>query len=213
MYFYLSINGFLDHAYNFFVIPFLRLLFFVGTLLLAMWLIWILLKKLLKFKTLQSNNELLQENEQLLRDKQEWEKEKDKLNKKIDSLKNELLKQEIAYAQQNTPQMLNVGNLKVKSDHILYIVPQSLELGENGNARIKVIHYTDSPQADMVYSTFDEILEKLPGNFMLINKNQLINLCEIHKIQGLEVFLNNVKTPFYVSEQKKEEFDSRMENL
>ena len=58
--------------------------------------------------------------------------------------------------------MLNVGNLKVKSDHILYIVPQSLELGENGNARIKVIHYTDSPQADMVYSTFDEILEKLP---------------------------------------------------
>ena len=213
MYFYLSMNGFLENVYNLFVIPFLRLLFFVGTLLVAIWLVWILMKRILRIKNIQSRNELQQENEKLYHDKQELEKEQSQLNKKIDKLKNELLKQEIAWSKQGTSQLLNVGNLKIKSDRILYIIPQSMEKGDNGNARIKVIHYTDSTQTDIVYSNFDEILEKLPGNFMLINKNQLINLREIHKIQGLEVYLKGLKTAFYVSAQKKEEFDLRMENL
>lgn len=110
-------------------------------------------------------------------------------------------------------QLLNIGTLKVKCDHIAYIVPQSLEQGDGGNARIKIIHYTDSSVTDSVYSNFDSILEQLSGDFMLINKNQIINLKEIHKIQGLEVYLKNVKSPFYVSETKKEELDIRLARM
>ena len=113
----------------------------------------------------------------------------------------------------HTSQLLNIGNLKIKSDKISFIVPQSYEQEQGGNSRIKIIHYADNQQCDSVYCTFDELLEKLNGNFMLINKNQLINLQEIHKIQGLEVYLKGIKGPFYISAQKKEEFEMRINRL
>ena len=207
MYFYLSVNSFLDGAYEYFVIPALRILFLLGVIFGVIYLTLFLIKKVMKIKTLQSHVELRQENEQLSRDKMELEKEKDNLNKK-----NENLKKEIAQSKQATPHLINIGNLKIQSEQISYIVTQSMEK-ENGDSRIKVIHYIHSSQTDTVYSNFDELLEKLPDNFMLINKYHLINLREIHKIQELEVYLKGVKNAFYVSEQKKEEFDLRIEKL
>lgn len=112
---------------------------------------------------------------------------------------------------EDSHQFLNVSNLKVKSTTISYIASQSIEQ-EGGNSRIKVIHYSKSSKIDSVYSTFETILEQLPGCFMQINKNYIVNLGQIHKIQGDEIFLNNVPKPFYVSENRFEEFELRMKN-
>jgi DNA-binding LytR/AlgR family response regulator len=197
-------NNFLNGAFEYFVIPTIKILFIIGLVYILICIIVFFIKKVMKLK---SHEELQQENEQLSHDKMELEKEKDELNKK-----NDQLKKEIVQFKQASSQMLNVGNLKIQSELISYIVTQSYEIS-NGDSRIKVIHYINSAQTDTVYSNFDEILEKLPGNFMLINKNQLINLREIHKIQDLEVYLKGVKTAFFISEQKKEEFDLRVEKL
>ena len=108
-------------------------------------------------------------------------------------------------------QLLNVSNLKVSAMSITHISSQTFEQSGAGDSRIKIIHYADQHRTDSVYSSFDSILEQLAGNFMQINKNQIINLDYIHKVQGEEVYLNNVPKPFYVSEGRKPEFDARIE--
>ena len=107
-------------------------------------------------------------------------------------------------------QLLNVSNLKVNAVSITHISSQTFEQSGSGDSRIKIIHYADQHRTDSVYSSFDSILEQLAGNFMQINKNQIINLDYIHKVQGEEVYLNNVPKPFYVSEGRKPEFDARI---
>ena len=114
---------------------------------------------------------------------------------------------------QQTNSFVNIGTLKVKNENILYIASQSSELLSGGNSRIKIIHYNNTEKTDSVYGSFDAILEQLSGDFMLINKNQMINLREIHKIQGSDLYLKNIKTPFIVSDTKNEELEIRISKL
>lgn len=134
------------------------------------------------------------------------------LSGKVTRLEEQISPKDSGYTFSNR-QLINVGTIKIKSDEILYIVSQSYEQVTSGNSRIKVIHYINSAKTDSVYSTFESILEQLSGNFMMINKNQLVNLREIQKIQGNNLYLKNVKEPFIISEVKKEELDIRIANL
>ena len=107
-------------------------------------------------------------------------------------------------------QLLNLNNLKSKAASISYISSQVFEMSEGGDSRIKVIHYMNTTKTDSVYSTFDAILEQLSGNFMQINKNQIVNLDKIHKVQGNEIYLAGMSKPFFISENRKDEFDVRI---
>ena len=107
-------------------------------------------------------------------------------------------------------QLLNLNNLKIKAASISYISSQVFEMSEGGDSRIKVIHYMNTTKTDSVYSTFDAILEQLSGNFMQINKNQIVNLDKIHKVQGNEIYLAGMSKPFFISENRKDEFDVRI---
>ncbi|MCR4966155.1 MAG: LytTR family transcriptional regulator DNA-binding domain-containing protein [Bacteroidales bacterium] len=129
---------------------------------------------------------------------------------------NEELKQTLARMDNSASvnrQFINIGTLKVQSETIQYIVSQSFEQLDGGNPRIKVIHYIASTKTDAVYGTFENILEQLSGDFMQINKNQIVNLREVHKLQGSNLFLNNIKEPFCISDLKKEELELRLANL
>ena len=112
--------------------------------------------------------------------------------------------------EEQSKQLLNLNNLKIKATSISYISSQVFEMSEGGDSRIKVIHYSGTTKTDSVYSTFDAILEQLSGNFMQINKNQIVNLDKIHKIQGNEIYLAGMSKPFFVSENRKDEFDVRI---
>ena len=112
--------------------------------------------------------------------------------------------------EEQSKQLLNLNNLKIKATSISYIASQVFEIPEGGDSRIKVIHYSGTTKTDSVYSTFDAILEQLSGNFMQINKNQIVNLDKIHKIQGNEIYLSGMSKPFFVSENRKDEFDVRI---
>ena len=112
--------------------------------------------------------------------------------------------------EEQSKQLLNLNNLKIKATSISYISSQVFEMSEGGDSRIKVIHYSNTTKTDSVYSTFDAILEQLSGNFMQINKNQIVNLDKIHKIQGNEIYLAGMSKPFFVSENRKDEFDVRI---
>ena len=112
--------------------------------------------------------------------------------------------------EEQSKQLLNLNNLKIKATSISYISSQVFEMSEGGDSRIKVIHYSNTTKTDSVYSTFDAILEQLSGNFMQINKNQIVNLDKIHKIQGNEIYLAGMSKPFFVSENRKDEFDIRI---
>ena len=71
--------------------------------------------------------------------------------------------------EEQSKQLLNLNNLKIKATSISYIASQVFEIPEGGDSRIKVIHYSDTTKTDSVYSTFDAILEQLSGNFMHVS--------------------------------------------
>lgn len=139
------------------------------------------------------------------------------LEAKVETLEQQLaaLQQKethIVFSEKDTSgkQLLNVSNLKVNASSITHISSQTFEQSGSGDSRIKIIHYADQHKTDSVYSSFDSILEQLTGNFLQINKNQIINLDYIHKVQGEEIYLKNVSKPFYVSEGRKPELDARI---
>ena len=114
--------------------------------------------------------------------------------------------------QQSEPQFITIDNRKIPCEYISYIVTQPWEDGR-GDSRIKVFHYTNSNKTDRTNISFNNLLKKLPSNFMLIHKNQLINLYQVFKTEGLNVYLNGVEKEFNVSENKIEEFYLRWENV
>ena len=139
------------------------------------------------------------------------------LEAKVETLEQQLaaLQQKethIVFSEKDTSgkQLLNVSNLKVNASSITHISSQTFEQSGSGDSRIKITHYADQQKTDSVYSSFDSILEQLAGNFLQINKNQIINLDYIHKVQGEEIYLKNVSKPFYVSEGRKQELDARI---
>lgn len=162
----------------------------------------------------KTKKELLEDNARLLEENQQLKEKNAEMSRRLEYLENLVIQNERQKKENAaSTQLINVGTLKVRSNHIAYIVSQSFELITNGNSRIKVIHYTDTPDTDSVYATFDSILEQLNGNFMLINKNQIINLREIDKIQGNDVYLKGFPNAFVISDTHREQFDIRISCL
>lgn len=175
-----TINGFLEAAYEYFVIPAIRILFLLGVFVGVVYLVWTLLKNLIRI----INNHPLEEKSQ----------------------------QTDEQSLQSSPQFVTIGNLKIQSNDISYIVTQSEE-NDNGSPRNKVIHYKNSSKTDIVRSNFEDILKILPDHFFQINKQHLINLNDIQKIEGDIIYLKGIKKTFYLSEKYHKDFDARMKNL
>lgn len=147
------------------------------------------------------NKELLEENKMLKLQIDKLENKSDKRAENVIVIKSE------------ANQMVNLNSLKIKAEKILFITSQSFIGKGEGDSRIKIINYINSTKTDSVYSSFDSILEQVTGNFFMINKNQIINLNYVMKVQANEIYLETIKEPFYLSELKKEEFDIRINNL
>lgn len=162
----------------------------------------------------KTKKELLEDNARLLEENQQLKEKNAELTRRIEHVENVIIQNERQLNDsRSNSRLINVGTMKVRSNHISYIVSQSFEQITNGSSRIKVIHYIGSTNTDSVYATFDSILEQLGGNFMQINKNQIVNLLEIDKIQGNELYLKNVRDAFVISDAKREEFDERISRM
>ena len=109
------------------------------------------------------------------------------------------------------PVFVRFGSMLIQADRISYIVSQSFDMPSGGDSRVKVIHYTDIEKTDSVYETFDGMMSQLPDYFMLVNKNQLVNLREINKVDGCTLYLRKVRVPFTISESKLPDFLSRFQ--
>ena len=176
--------------------PFLEIVLFIFISILSIWAIYHLLSKSLLFFKIKTKKELFSENEAL-------KKENERLLDEINRL-------DIGKA---TTGIAILGPLKIKCDTILYIVSQPFEQPSNNNSRIKIIHYVNSEKTDAVYATFEYILSQLPDYFMLVNKNQIVNLKEVYNVQGNELYLKKLKSSFIISDAKKEEFEQRWSQL
>lgn len=108
-----------------------------------------------------------------------------------------------------SPVFVRFGSMLIQADRISYIVSQSFDMPMGGDSRVKVIHYADTEKTDSVYETFDGMMSQLPDYFMLVNKNQLVNLHEISKVDGCTLYLRKVKIPFTISDSKLSDFLSR----
>lgn len=162
----------------------------------------------------KTKKELLEENSRLQEENHQLKNKNTEMGRRLEHLENIIIHNERQQKENSySSQLINAGSLKVRSNHISYIVSQSFEQVTNGSSRIKIIHYTDSTSTDSVYATFDSILDQLGGNFMMINKNQIVNLLEIDKIQGNELYLKQVLEPFIISDTRREEFDVRISRI
>ena len=122
----------------------------------------------------KTKKELLEDNARLLEENQQLKEKNTELTRRIEHVENVIIQNERQLNDsRSNSQLINVGTMKVRSNHISYIVSQSFEQITNGSSRIKVIHYIGSTNTDSVYATFDSILEQLGGNFMQINKTRL----------------------------------------
>lgn len=110
---------------------------------------------------------------------------------------------------QQAKTMLNVCNIKISAASITHISSQTFEQSGAGDSRIKIIHYDNTTKTDSVYCSFDAILDQISSNFIQINKNQIINLDKLQKVQGDEIYLKGIASPFYISESKKAELAKR----
>ena len=110
-----------------------------------------------------------------------------------------------------SPVFVKFGAMLIQADRISYIVSQSFDMPTGGDSRVKVIHYADTEKTDSVYETFDGMMSQLPDYFMLVNKNQLVNLHEISKVDGCTLYLRKVRMPFTISDSKLSDFLSRFQ--
>ncbi|MBO4654323.1 MAG: LytTR family transcriptional regulator DNA-binding domain-containing protein [Bacteroidales bacterium] len=109
------------------------------------------------------------------------------------------------------PVFVRFGTMLIQAERISYLVSQSFDMPAGGDSRVKVIHYTDTEKTDSVYETFDGMISQLPDYFMLVNKNQLVNLHEISKVDGSTLYLRKVRIPFTISDSKLPGFLSRFQ--
>lgn len=184
----------------------------VLVIVLGLWLlsclIYFIIVAMMKFFKRKSRSALQKENEELKQQCGALESNILQL-----STENRRLMSAIGHGGTQANNIIMLGSVKVKCANISYINTQSSEELKHPNPRVKVIHYVDFSKEDSVYSSFNSILQQLPDYFMRINKNQIINLKEVYKIQGGELFLKNVKTPFLISDLKQEELEQRLVQL
>ena len=112
--------------------------------------------------------------------------------------------------EQQPKPLLNISNVKINTASITHISSQTFEQSGIGDSRIKIIHYDNTEKTDSVYCSFDSILDQISENFIQINKNQIVNLDKLQKIQGEEIYLKGITKPFYISESKKLDVEKRI---
>lgn len=178
-----------DNFFATYCTPFIEIMILIFFAFLLLMFFYYFFSKLMSILKIKTRDKLLAENEELKKE-------------------NLRLAEELGKMTEKSPQGIAIfGPLRVKYDTILYIVSQPFEQPENSNSRIKIIHYINSEKTDSVYATFDYIIQSLPEHFMLINKNQVVNLKEVYNVQGNELYLKNFKKSFTISEKHRQEFD------
>lgn len=178
-------QNFLDYFFNYVMIP-LGMLFVTGLL------VYFIVRSIQYLFKIKNKKDLILENEEL-------RKENERLHKMVQSME---CASDNATGEENGNSFLKVGAVSVPVSRISYIVTQSFDKPSGGDPRVKVVHYADSDKTDSVYESFDRILSQLLDYFMMINKNQLVNLHEIIKVEGNSFQMNGQKEVFYVSETK-----------
>ena len=141
----------------------------------------------------------------LRRENAELSAQNEELRTRIEELERQTPKQ----PQLQKPDFVSFGTMLIQSDHIAYIVSQSFDMPSGGDSRVKVIHYTDTEKKDSVYETFDGMMSQLPDYFMMVNKNQLVNLHEVSKVDGNTLYLRKVRLPLTISDSRMPDFLSR----
>lgn len=197
-----------------FVSPLLDIFILILGVALIFLLLYLFVLAIIRMVKGKTKKELTTENAELTRSLERRSVENETLSRRVEHLENLVLEQErIKNHQVLHTSLIHIGALKIQAEQIAYIVSQSFEQVTSGSSRIKIIHYTHSTATDFVRITFESLVELLPANFMMINKNQLVNLREIRKIQGNELYLQNVEAPFLISDTRREEFDMRIAAL
>lgn len=156
----------------------------------------------------KTKKELMEENARLLEEIFQLKEKNAELSLHLEHAENVVILNE-KQQKENDPctPIIIIGSLKIQSKRISYIESQP------DNSRMKVIHYTDTDKTDSVNTTFDPILEQLAGNFMQINKSQIVNLDEFSKTQGNELYLKGVNKVFYISDTNRGEFNQRLSRM
>lgn len=175
-----------------------------------LWLLYHFFLGFLKLLKYESRKALLDEKKQLLEEKQQLLGENQHLLAENQRLLEE--NKQLCNKNGNTA-ITTIGSLKIKCDTIAYIVSKKFEDPQCGDSRVKLIHYVDSEKTDSIYSTFEPLLQQLPDYFMQINKNQIVNLKEVFKVQDDEMYLKKKKQTFTISDLKKEEFERRLAKI
>lgn len=174
----------------------------IAAVLVAGLLVYTVVASISIVQNTKSRKKLRQENAELSAQNEE-------LRTRIEELERQTQKQ----SQPRKPAFVSFGTMLIQSDHIAYIVSQSFDMPSGGDSRVKVIHYTDNEKTDSVYDTFDGMMAQLPDYFMMVNKNQLVNLHEVSKVDGNTLYLRKVRMPFAISESRMPDFLSRFKSL
>lgn len=170
----------------------------IAAVLVAGLLVYTVVASISIVQNTKSRKKLRQENAALSAQNEE-------LRTRIEELERQIPKQ----SQLQKSDFVSFGTMLIQSDHIAYIVSQSFDMPSGGDSRVKVIHYIDTEKTDSVYETFDGMMSQLPDYFMMVNKNQLVNLHEVTKVDGNTLYLRKVRLPFTISDSRLPDFLSR----
>ena len=150
----------------------------------------------------------MEENARLLEENLHLKEKNAELSRHLEHAENVVILNEKQQKENDLfPQIIVIGSLRIQSKRISYIESQP------DNSRMKDFHYTDDDKIDSVNTTFEPILEQLAGNFMQINKSQIVNLDEFSKTQGNELYLKGVNKVFYISDTNRGEFNQRLSRM
>ena len=156
----------------------------------------------------KTKKELLEENARLLEENLQLKEKNIELSRRLEHAENVVILNERKQKENNTGgQFINIGSLRIQSKSISYIETQP------GESRTKVIHYTDTDNTDSVNTNLEQIENQLDNTFARINRSQIINLLEISKNQGDELYLKRVNKAFYVTDTYREEFKQRLSRI
>lgn len=163
----------------------------------------------------KTKKELLEDNARLLEENQQLKEKNAELTRRIEHVENVIIQNERQLNEIHTSsKIIKIGTKNVPSNDISYISTQSFEQTGNKDARNKIIHYVNSDKTDTENDDFKSILDQLDKNcFLQINKSVVVNLQEIQKYQGNDLYLKNVDKPFTISDAFRKEFDERISKM
>lgn len=118
---------------------------------------------------------------------------KDKLDKQF----NKVFREIIEYVNQNQTIVINQNNM---SYHLSPLDTLYFEYNKK-----HLYAHLEKEVIDLGYISIKEICKKLPAQFILINKNQIINVYQIVSMKGAIIKLKNCDKVFEVSRRKVDE--------